>query len=173
MKTIKIIAALLFPVMCILSESANAQNCQGNKVRMSIGFKGKHCSCQKICVDPSEVAAYQASYWQIGNCPTFNCGNSGWRSMDDADSYETSFTEIYPNPASGSATIFFSLADAQQVSFKVFDLSGRLITTITDRESGQGENQITWNTSEVKAGIYFLRMESGDYSEMKKVSVIN
>ena len=173
MKTLKIMTALSFLVMCFMCELSNAQ-CPGNKVRMSQGLKGKQCGCQKICVDPSEVATYQANYWRIGDCPQYNCGwANGFRSMDEADTYESSFTEIYPNPANGSATIFFSLSTAQQVSFKVYDMSGRLIVTLTAQESAPGDNQITWNTSDVKAGMYFLRMETGDYSEMKKISVIH
>jgi hypothetical protein len=172
MKTAKIIVALFFLVLCAMTESARAQNCPG-KIRMTIGMKGHNCSCQKKCVDPSEVAAYQAAYWRVGDCPQFNCGNPGWKNMDEVVNYETSFTDVYPNPASSSTTIFFSLSNAEQVSFKVFDMAGRLVTTLIEQESGEGDNQITWNTSDIKAGIYFLRMESGSYSEMKKVSVIN
>jgi hypothetical protein len=173
MKTIKIILACLFPLLGMISESANAQNCPG-QVKMTIGLRGKKCACQKKCVDASEVAAYQASGWRLGDCPQSNCGwADGFKTMDEVVTYETSFTDVYPNPASSSTTIFFSLSNAQQVSFKVFDMSGRLITTLTEQESGEGDNQITWNTSDIKAGIYFLRMESGTYSEMKKVSVIN
>jgi len=174
MKTIKIIVALLFPVLCAMNESANAQNCSQGKVRISLGLKGKQCGCQKKCVDPSEVATYLAAYWRLGDCPQYNCGwANGFKSMDETISYETTFTDVYPNPASSSATIFFSLSNTQQVSFKVYDMSGRLVTTITEQESGEGDNQITWNTSDIRAGMYFIRMESGSYSEMKKLSVIN
>jgi len=177
MKTAKILVTLLFPILSVMVyQTADAQgNCPGGKVRISFGLKGSHCSCQKKCVNSSEVAGYQATGWRVGDCPQYNCNwGGGFRRIEEDDmSTETFLTDIYPNPSTSSTTIFFSLSQAQQVSFKVFDMSGRLITTITDQESGEGENQITWNTSDVKAGIYFLRMESGSYSEMKKVSVLN
>jgi hypothetical protein len=78
----------------------------------------------------------------------------------------------YPNPFTNSTTISFSLSQLQKISFKVFDMSGRLVNTIADRFFESGEQQITWNTNDVKAGIYLLRMESANYSETKKLVVI-
>ena len=79
---------------------------------------------------------------------------------------------IYPNPASGSTTISFSLSKTQKGSFKVFDMTGRLVETLAEGIVEQGENEFTWNASETPAGIYFLRMEAGSFSQTKKVSVI-
>jgi hypothetical protein len=79
---------------------------------------------------------------------------------------------IYPNPASNSTTILFSLSQPENLSFKVFDMSGRLVKTISNRTFENGEQQLTLNTADMKAGVYLLNMESINYSETKKLVVI-
>jgi len=79
--------------------------------------------------------------------------------------------EVYPNPVSNSTTISFSLSKSQKVSLKIFDVSGRLVSTLADKIFEAGENELVWNASEVNAGVYFLRMETASYSENRKLIV--
>ena len=85
---------------------------------------------------------------------------------------ETSSLSIYPNPVSASTTVSFYVEETKNVSVKVFDMSGRLVTTLTDASFEEGYHEIIWNAAEVNAGIYFLRMEAGDYSVTEKLSVV-
>ncbi len=82
---------------------------------------------------------------------------------------------IFPNPFSNSTTISFSLSKPQKVSIKIFDLNGRLVAIPTDVGTDKifeaGENEIIWNVAEINAGIYFLRMETVNYSENRKLIV--
>jgi flagellar hook assembly protein FlgD len=64
----------------------------------------------------------------------------------------------------------------QKVSFQIFDINGRLIKTLLDEEMQQGSHQLTWNAKDekgkiVSGGIYFLKMQRGNYSETKKLIV--
>ena len=157
--------------LSVMYQFAGAQ-CPAGKVLMSTGVTGCGCwGCTRVCVLPSEVETYQSNGWRIGKCPNGHCC---WfvRLDEEAANTETSLTEIYPNPASGSSTIFFNLSESQEVSFKLFDITGRWAATIEDGFFEEGENEFIWNVSDTPAGIYFLRMEAGSYSESKKVSVI-
>ena len=51
-------------------------------------------------------------------------------------------------------------------------MAGRLVVTLADGLFNEGKNKIGWNVAEENAGIYFLKFESGNYSETKKISVI-
>ena len=170
MKTIKILIMVLS--LSVMYQFASAQNCPGNKVRMSQGLRGCGCNnCTKTCVAPADTAAYLANGWYFGNCSRFCCLN--WiRTGEVIPGIETSLTDIYPNPASGSATVSFSLSQTQKVSFKLFDMTGRLVSTLEDEIFEEGENEFLWNASGVNAGIYFLKMNAGSDSETKKISVI-
>ena len=83
---------------------------------------------------------------------------------------------VFPNPfspdQSGSTTLLFSLPKTEKVSFKVFDVNGRLIKIIADGMFEKGENKIEWNAADVNAGLYFLRMETKGYSETIKLSLV-
>jgi hypothetical protein len=170
MKTIKIMMMVL--ALSVISQFASAQNCPGGKVLMSKGSSGCGCQCHKKCVSPGDVQTYLNNGWSYGDCYFRCCFGTGWRIGEEKDITESSLTDIYPNPVSGSSTIFFSLSEAQQVSFKLFDMTGRLVVTIQDENFGEGENEFIWDASTVNTGIYILQMQTGSFSETKRVSVI-
>ena len=55
--------------------------------------------------------------------------------------------DIYPNPAFGSVTIVLSLSVPGEVSFDVFDMMGRHITTIANEPFEDVNNQLIWNAA--------------------------
>ena len=81
----------------------------------------------------------------------------------------------FPNPSTGSTTIQFTLsASSGRIRVQVFNLSGRLIRTLADRNFEAGEHRVSWDGrsasgSKVGAGIYFIRVDSGEESETRKV----
>ena len=86
--------------------------------------------------------------------------------------------QVFPNPFSNSSTISFTLSQAQKVSIKIYDVNGRLLKTLANTQFEAGTQQLIWNAKNEKgnpvlSGIYFLRIDAGDYSETKKLSVIN
>ncbi|MBK5283932.1 MAG: T9SS type A sorting domain-containing protein [Bacteroidia bacterium] len=86
-------------------------------------------------------------------------------------SIETSTLFIYPNPVSTSTTVSFYIEQTENVCLKIFDVNGRLVTTLADASFEEGDYEIIWNAEEVNAGIYFLRMETASYSENQKLIV--
>ena len=84
---------------------------------------------------------------------------------------------VFPNPFSNTTNISFSIAQSAKVSLKVFDMNGRLVTTLANEQMQSGSHEIKWNVSDangksIPSGIYLLRMEAGNYSETKKLLVI-
>ncbi|HYV92883.1 MAG TPA: T9SS type A sorting domain-containing protein [Chitinophagales bacterium] len=84
-----------------------------------------------------------------------------------------STTGIFPNPFSGSTTISFSLEQSQNVSLRIFDMNGRLVTTLADAYFEEGDHEIVWNTENLNPGIYFLRFQSAENSETVRLAVTN
>jgi len=72
---------------------------------------------------------------------------------------------ITPNPFSNSTTISFSLPQTQNVSLQIFDVNGKLVSTLADKIFEAGEHQIEFNVEKFNAGIYFLKMSAGTPSE--------
>jgi flagellar hook assembly protein FlgD len=60
---------------------------------------------------------------------------------------------------------------------KIFDLSGRLVTSLSNEEMQAGNHLIKWdintvNEKSISSGIYLLRIEASNFKETKKVFVI-
>ena len=70
----------------------------------------------------------------------------------------------YPNPSSGSTTISYTLANAENVKLAVYDILGNKIETIVDNSMQQpGTHQIQFDTKNLSKGVYscMLRTDSG------------
>ncbi len=174
MKTIKVIIVAL--LLSLMYQFAVAQNCHGNKVLMSYGYKGAcGCRCQKQCVDQSQVQNYLNLGWYIGECINVGklcCG--GWlRNSKPTENTEIMMADILPEPVSGAVAIFFNLAKQSKVNLQVFDMTGRYVATVANKVFKENGNEVTWNTRGINAGIYFLKMNAGGYNEIRKIAVTN
>jgi len=78
----------------------------------------------------------------------------------------------YPNPFNPSTTISFSLSSRSFVSLKVFDLIGREVATMVSEEMQAGNYTRQWNASDLPSGIYFYRLQSGSFTETKKLILL-
>jgi Secretion system C-terminal sorting domain/Beta-propeller repeat len=89
---------------------------------------------------------------------------------NDVENFSTGIF-LFPNPFSNSTTISFFLSRSQKVSLRIFDLNGRLVTTLADKIFDAGENELVWNASEMNTGIYFLQLQSTENLKMEKLIV--
>ena len=81
--------------------------------------------------------------------------------------------EIYPNPVNDIATVSFELKSSQVVVARVFDLNGRLVTTLSEGRFEAGEHQLEWNSQGETSGMYILKVEVGEQVWMEKLSVLH
>lgn len=71
----------------------------------------------------------------------------------------------YPNPFNASVTLEYSLSQTGEVELNVYDISGRLVTTLASGSQTPGMHTVRWdgfaNGSQVSTGLYFARLISG------------
>jgi len=79
---------------------------------------------------------------------------------------------VFPNPASTSISIAFSLPKQEKVSIRIFDSNGRLVSTIADRNFAAGEHQLKWESAKFNSGAYVVRLQSQTIIQTKKLVVI-
>jgi len=65
-----------------------------------------------------------------------------------------------PSPARGMATLPFSLAKPSHVRLLAYDVSGRLVARLVDRDLGAGPQRAEWSLAGLAAGTYFCRLEA-------------
>jgi hypothetical protein len=78
----------------------------------------------------------------------------------------------YPNPFNSATTIEYSLSEAGRVRIDIYDLLGRKVETLVDEEKQVGQHRVVWDASGHSSGIYFYRIEAGDYTETRKMILL-
>jgi len=87
------------------------------------------------------------------------------------DIYSESHYSIYPNPNNGDFVIAGNASAPALVSFKIFDLSGRLVYSQSNKLSGEFQQLISSNNLE--SGTYVIEIESNNTSAFKRIVVSN
>lgn len=64
----------------------------------------------------------------------------------------------YPNPFNPETTISFSLARTGNARVDIFDVNGRLVQTLLDRELSRGQHKLRFDGSGLSSGVYFTRL---------------
>ena len=77
-----------------------------------------------------------------------------------------------PNPFSRETAISFSLPAAAQAKLRVYDVGGRVVATLVDREISAGVHTITWRRNNAGSGIYFYRLNSNGQSLTRRMVVL-
>jgi hypothetical protein len=83
----------------------------------------------------------------------------------------------YPNPFRASTTIDFTLPETTPVTLNVYDVLGRRVTTLIDRDLTSGTHTVTWNGEtdggiQLSSGLYLLRLQAGQEIRTQRVSLI-
>jgi len=68
---------------------------------------------------------------------------------------------MYPNPVSGQATVSFDLKETCNVSYQIFDMTGRMVMNQGLGRFAEGEHQVNINLEDLSAGSYVLRLNQG------------
>ena len=108
-------------------------------------------------------------------------GNGVFRSIEPTTSVEqiattipTSFSleQNYPNPFNPSTTIQFAVASQAKVRVIVFDVSGREVATLVDERLPPGVYKVIFEGSDLANGVYFYRLDAGEFSQTKKLTLL-
>jgi hypothetical protein len=81
-------------------------------------------------------------------------------------------SQNYPNPFNPTTTISFSLPSKSYVSLKVFDALGREVSILVSKELTAGTYSQQWNSGSLPSGVYFYRLQAGNYSETRKLVLL-
>ena len=83
-----------------------------------------------------------------------------------------SLDEAYPNPFNPAVTLSVSMTKLSLINITIFDISGRLITTICNEVLGIGNHQFIWDATVQPNGIYIVRSAAGQTILSQKITLI-
>jgi hypothetical protein len=94
----------------------------------------------------------------------------------------TSFVleQNYPNPIGAAflsaqnfgTTIVFQLPQADQVTLKIFNITGHEVASLLDQRLQAGRHEVRFDAKKLTSGIYFYRLQAGKWREEKKMLIL-
>ncbi|MFH0920946.1 MAG: putative Ig domain-containing protein [Fibrobacterota bacterium] len=76
-----------------------------------------------------------------------------------------------PNPFSGNTEIRYRLERSGKVRLVIYNTQGRIVTTLVQGRKDPGEYRLFWNGNKCAPGVYFLRLETLNCNQIKKIVV--
>ena len=102
---------------------------------------------------------YAATYGRgIFRCENYKKDFTG---VTENPTVETVNVSMYPNPVSSQATLSFELKESCNVSYQVFDMTGRMVMNQNVGRLSEGEHQVNISAENLSSGSYILRLNQG------------
>ncbi len=85
---------------------------------------------------------------------------------------EFSLSQNYPNPFNPVTTIKYSIAAPVQVTLKIFNAIGEEVAVLINETKNPGSYSIDFNADQFSSGVYFYKLEAGEFTSIKKLMLI-
>ena len=92
-------------------------------------------------------------------------------SINEINNVPQSFAlaQNYPNPFNLKTIIKYNILYPVNVNIKLYNISGKEIGVLLNGFQEKGEHEIVWHPKQLPSGIYFYRLQAGNFSEIKKL----
>ena len=114
--------------------------------------------------------------WSVGGTNSLNvtagCGGTVTGVGNNGIPVSYSLSQNYPNPFNPSTRISYSLPKDGLVKITVFDVLGKEVTTLVNNVQTAGAYVFEFNASSLTSGIYFYKLEAGNFVDTKKMVLI-
>ena len=145
-----------------------------------LGFQKSGITDTSLIVD--SLSYNTVYYWQVREVNVLNeigPWSSGFTftteklvSVKEETPYTFELSQNYPNPFNPSTAISYQLPAFSNVELEVYDLLGRKVAILVDKEQPAGNYKIEFSGANLPSGVYFYRLQAGSYSQTKKLLVI-
>lgn len=131
---------------------------KGQQIRLRVDFAA-----------PSELAPQE--FWKIQEA---TIAYSTLKTVDGGFFIPRQFSlhENYPDPFSGTTTLGYTIPEATSVKLEVYDILGRRVALLVDREQAAGSYTLTFDGSDLASGLYLLRMETDSALQIERMIVM-
>ncbi|XWN38515.1 MAG: peptidoglycan DD-metalloendopeptidase family protein [Balneola sp.] len=85
---------------------------------------------------------------------------------------EPKLLQNYPNPFNPTTQISYKLSQTTQVELKVYNLLGEVVATLENSQKAAGVHKVAFDASGLSSGIYYYRLRTTEFVEMKSMTLI-
>jgi hypothetical protein len=101
-----------------------------------------------------------------------NIAITGLNQISGSIPQKFSLGQNYPNPFNPSTKIKFDIPSAGFTKLYVYDALGRTAATLVNGDLKAGSYEFGWNADNYTSGVYFYKLESGSFSEVRKMILV-
>jgi len=89
-----------------------------------------------------------------------------------------SLKQNYPNPFNPTTKITYELRDTSYAKLSVYDIMGRVITTLVNEKQSPGTYQVEFDADQLgqgngfASGVYFYKLETADFTDVKQMMLV-
>ena len=93
---------------------------------------------------------------------------------DESDGIPKEFAlkQNYPNPFNPSTTIRIALPERSHAAIEIYDILGRRVATLANRDFQPGYHLLQWQCESCAAGIYFVQMRTEEFVQTRKMLLV-
>ncbi|MCW9066479.1 MAG: T9SS type A sorting domain-containing protein, partial [Ignavibacteriaceae bacterium] len=92
---------------------------------------------------------------------------------DDQPKIESFYlSQNFPNPFNSITTIKYDVPEKNRVMLKIYNVLGKELVTLIDEEKAAGNYEIKFESKGFSSGIYFYKMQAGNFEESKKMILL-
>ncbi|RJP72284.1 MAG: T9SS C-terminal target domain-containing protein [Ignavibacteriales bacterium] len=129
-----------------------------------------------VTLQPGEFHIYTTTQLPVPETDILNDVDGNISEVKDFALYQN-----YPNPFNPATIIKFSVPDVetrhsaaggsslQQVILRVYDILGRVVTTLVNEAKAPGNYEVNFDGSNLSSGIYFYQLRAGSFNEVRKM----
>jgi hypothetical protein len=83
-----------------------------------------------------------------------------------------SISQNFPNPFNPSTKINYEIPEKSKVNLKVYDILGNEIVTLVNNENQLGRYEVEFHAADIPSGVYFYRIQAGNFVETRKMILL-
>ena len=77
----------------------------------------------------------------------------------------------FPNPFNNETLVRFTLARRSKVNLSLFDMNGKLVKVLVSESKDSGTHAITFNSGTLTSGLYYYKIQAGEFTAVKKMII--
>lgn len=133
-----------------------------------------HLTAQSPCIDAGDPLSPLDPDSTIADIGAFYFDQSVGIADIETETIPTAFNfyPCYPNPFNPEITLKFDIPQACIGSLKIYDVSGREVQSLVTGHLSLGKHQVVWDGISCGSGVYFVRLEAGDYAKTQKIILL-
>ncbi|MDP3830852.1 MAG: T9SS type A sorting domain-containing protein, partial [Ignavibacteriaceae bacterium] len=108
---------------------------------------------------------------QLDNDGTFNYSSNVEVTVGQIPN-DFSLNQNYPNPFNPETIISYQLPVSGNTSLKVFNILGSEVATLVNEVQEAGTYDVSFNGKDLTSGVYFFRLQAGDFIKINKMTLM-